>query len=1221
MIPGKAGSDYPILPSILPTSFDCDSVDHSGYYADTDEQSRCQMFHVCLKKNSFRSTQKWSFLCPNGTVFSQANFVCVLWNDAPECGDETISLYSVNEMLGWDNETETNAISSFNNNAVNIGPSDGDDNAKFKSAMSSLLGASGDSKERTPLPYRVPVKVKENGRERTQLQEVTQGVKDELQSMLADLEQDMDIEQPSEDGNNESTSVENLVESRTEQLSEERQTKSGSTLAKSESEAYEQKSVPGSPLMAQEMIDSIATVESEEDMVEDMEDVVATDSPVEDKNEPEESVAPRLPNLAHLPPKPSIEEDNGSSSSSDEVVKDQIAEEKTPTVPTRMYLPPQVEVAATTVPTEEDKLNFVAKIATQATIDPIVNVETPEDPDVAVNTESPVVAETVVQTEAPKAKENEVDTEAPEVVANTETQEAAETVVNTETPEAAETVVNTETPKPAETVVNTETPEAVDTADTTETPKTADIIENTETPDAAEKVAGTEVPEVATEIPEAIEKVSNTEIPQVEGRAADPGAPDETATVSNTETPEVMAKIENPAVPDRAYLPPRSNDNIELTTPTAEVAASNVENDSEVISFSPLISASGMSSGMTTSTEKLTLKTAASAPEDQVKEDATAEIAQDAKAEETTTMPTEDSPDTKIQPIDSEGVEKVTTPAPNAESTTTAIPTTTLSAIQRGAYLPPVKISRVKTPEAQISEIDPASSSNQVDLEDKEAHYPTPDSSIAPAEGENYGTQSQLYNGEVRSHLLSKKINKPYAGTVQSQTRVQSILQQILAGNAIATDGQGNPLDFSAFQQLIAEAPEAEIKTVKSPDELPGRGERIGAQISAVAAATRNTVASKSPAISEPQPTKQSIPLVTNSNQLTYSIKVDHSDQHFPRFEIKTPTTEMETHSLSTPQGYITLRTHETINEFPATFNYNVNQNNNNDNNFINNNERNLQQAIHTAEATQQPSQSNFIPQPKYRHQIYQSVALNSPNNNNNRNIRGRGPVYSPATSEYHSVIRPSIEPTVASSIVNNNNNIRGSSSNSVNVGSRNFNSNNDDRSRNRHFGSARQPLNREESFGGSVGFQLQQSYEHRMNLLTNPTSAGTHESGNLLQSGNHLSPSSIRIVPAIFVHHHTSVESQSRAKRLQELARTSAASSGNPNNRVYNRAEPNSSFNEGFRTSESIRRNNNQHQVRSSTPVIRNHNGMPRFSARFSRRIPNSNVSGSSSSNVRNGS
>ncbi len=45
-------------------TFDCSGRPY-GYYADP--QADCQVFHICLGEDDI----KWSFLCPNQTIFNQ----------------------------------------------------------------------------------------------------------------------------------------------------------------------------------------------------------------------------------------------------------------------------------------------------------------------------------------------------------------------------------------------------------------------------------------------------------------------------------------------------------------------------------------------------------------------------------------------------------------------------------------------------------------------------------------------------------------------------------------------------------------------------------------------------------------------------------------------------------------------------------------------------------------------------------------------------------------------------------------------------------------------------------------------------------------------------------------------------------------------------------------------------------------------------------------------
>jgi len=89
-IPGVPGEDYPIF--VLPpeTQFDCNEQ-IEGYYADTDAD--CQAFHICAPDTG-SSLLKYSFLCPNGTLFNQQYFICDWWFNV-DCS-QAPTFYSLN---------------------------------------------------------------------------------------------------------------------------------------------------------------------------------------------------------------------------------------------------------------------------------------------------------------------------------------------------------------------------------------------------------------------------------------------------------------------------------------------------------------------------------------------------------------------------------------------------------------------------------------------------------------------------------------------------------------------------------------------------------------------------------------------------------------------------------------------------------------------------------------------------------------------------------------------------------------------------------------------------------------------------------------------------------------------------------------------------------------------------------------------------------------------
>ena len=59
----------------------------SRFYSD--EEAFCQMYHMCVAEAT-GTFKKFSFLCPNGTVFNQEKLVCDAWFNV-DCSENTIS--------------------------------------------------------------------------------------------------------------------------------------------------------------------------------------------------------------------------------------------------------------------------------------------------------------------------------------------------------------------------------------------------------------------------------------------------------------------------------------------------------------------------------------------------------------------------------------------------------------------------------------------------------------------------------------------------------------------------------------------------------------------------------------------------------------------------------------------------------------------------------------------------------------------------------------------------------------------------------------------------------------------------------------------------------------------------------------------------------------------------------------------------------------------------
>merc|ERR1712111_114113 len=99
-VPGVPGEDYPIYAEVPETAFTCDGQVDGGYYADGEAE--CQVFHIRTADGA-GGLAKYSFLCPNGTVFNQNYFICDWWFnfDCAEAEDSTLSMTNtlLREML------------------------------------------------------------------------------------------------------------------------------------------------------------------------------------------------------------------------------------------------------------------------------------------------------------------------------------------------------------------------------------------------------------------------------------------------------------------------------------------------------------------------------------------------------------------------------------------------------------------------------------------------------------------------------------------------------------------------------------------------------------------------------------------------------------------------------------------------------------------------------------------------------------------------------------------------------------------------------------------------------------------------------------------------------------------------------------------------------------------------------------------------------------------
>ena len=105
-IPGVPGEDYPIYAEVPESGFTCDGQVDGGYYADPEAE--CQAFHICTADGA-GGLAKYSFLCPNGTLFNQNYFICDWWFNF-DCA-EAEGLYSLNDQYAAERDALSGAAS------------------------------------------------------------------------------------------------------------------------------------------------------------------------------------------------------------------------------------------------------------------------------------------------------------------------------------------------------------------------------------------------------------------------------------------------------------------------------------------------------------------------------------------------------------------------------------------------------------------------------------------------------------------------------------------------------------------------------------------------------------------------------------------------------------------------------------------------------------------------------------------------------------------------------------------------------------------------------------------------------------------------------------------------------------------------------------------------------------------------------------------------------
>merc|ERR1712106_1294828 len=105
-IPGIPGEDYPIYTEVPESGFACDGQVDGGYYADPEAE--WQVFHICTADGA-GGLAKYSFLCPNGTIFNQNYFICDWWFNF-DCSSAE-DLYSLNDEIAAEREAIDGAAS------------------------------------------------------------------------------------------------------------------------------------------------------------------------------------------------------------------------------------------------------------------------------------------------------------------------------------------------------------------------------------------------------------------------------------------------------------------------------------------------------------------------------------------------------------------------------------------------------------------------------------------------------------------------------------------------------------------------------------------------------------------------------------------------------------------------------------------------------------------------------------------------------------------------------------------------------------------------------------------------------------------------------------------------------------------------------------------------------------------------------------------------------
>ena len=136
-IPGVPGEDYPIYAEVPESGFACDGQVDGGYYADPEAE--CQAFHICTADGA-GGLAKYSFLCPNGTLFNQNYFICDWWFNF-DCSTAE-ELYSLNDEIAAADSSSGEASGSAPEGSYTAAPAEASGEAE---ASGDVAEASGEA--------------------------------------------------------------------------------------------------------------------------------------------------------------------------------------------------------------------------------------------------------------------------------------------------------------------------------------------------------------------------------------------------------------------------------------------------------------------------------------------------------------------------------------------------------------------------------------------------------------------------------------------------------------------------------------------------------------------------------------------------------------------------------------------------------------------------------------------------------------------------------------------------------------------------------------------------------------------------------------------------------------------------------------------------------------------------------------------------------------------